>query len=346
MRRLETKQVWLIGAGILVIVVLGSLVEESGEVRLPSLPSSGQQVAMTRWQHSSGLISAEVPAGWRIDGQIGPAIDQGQFLIQGFAPDGRAFFSLAHNWYSFMEFQYGPYQPGRATVEAIVLPQFLQQQAQFPLSDAYTGVRVVYRGPNARLVMPGAVPGLSIPFDGGTVGFLLSRQDGGVSVGGAYGETMYIASPGTPGLWRLRLFVAAVAPAEGEPEPAELQRAVVRVVTSLDLSPEFFALWAQAHQQTMQQMREYSASMDRVFSGYLESMARSSDASDRAMDRWASMMRGGHYGTDDSTGEEYWVSNDHDYWFVNDRGEVAGNDTADVPTYGDNWRPLRRSWPR
>ena len=36
------------------------------------------------------------------------------------------------------------------------------------------------------------------------------------------GETMYTVLPGTPGLWRLRLFAGAIAPAEPRVQAAAL----------------------------------------------------------------------------------------------------------------------------
>jgi hypothetical protein len=78
--------------------------------------AAAARVDFTRWTHPQGLFSAEVPAGWRIEGQVAPqGLDKGAFMLQGFAPDGRAMFSFAHNWLWFMEYQYGPYRPGHAT---------------------------------------------------------------------------------------------------------------------------------------------------------------------------------------------------------------------------------------
>lgn len=297
------------------------------------------RLKFVRWQEPNGLFSAEVPVGWRIDGGIGSSMDLGQFKIQGFSPDGLSLFSLAHNWLSFMEYQYGPYRPGGETIEAFILPQFLQQQG------GYSGIRIVYRSPTERIMLTNPMTGIPIPFDHGTVGFLLQRKDGGFSAGTAYAETVYIASPGTPGLWRLRLFAAALAPAEQNAQRI-VRDALLHVTTSLHLSEQFFTLWQQSFNHTMKQMRRYSAQMDRVFNNYLRSVGRSSSRNGRdPLDGWTSMMRGGRYAVDKTTGEEYWISNDHDYWFVNDRGDVVGNDTGDVPTYGENWRPLHQTWP-
>ena len=66
-----------------------------------------------------------------------------------------------------MEFQYGPYRPGAATIESIVLPGFLQEQRA-------AESRVVYRGANRRTSMPSEI-GVAMPFDSGTIGFLMRR---------------------------------------------------------------------------------------------------------------------------------------------------------------------------
>lgn len=291
------------------------------------------------WQDPRGLLRVEVPAGWKIDGAVGPAMDLGQFKVQGFSPDGRSLFSFAHNWLSFMEFQYGPYRPGHATIESFVLPQFLQEHPE------YTQVRIVYRSPNRRLLMPNPMTGMGIPFDHGLLGLLLQRSDGSFSTGMAFAETVYIPSPGTPGLWRMRLFAAAVAPAD-EVSQRTIRGVLDRVVSSLKLSEEFFALWHQEHARSLEHMRTYSAQMDRVFHHYLRSAGRSSSKKGgNPLDGWATMMRGGEYAENPKTGEQYWVSNDHEHWFVNDRGDVVGNDTGEVPTYGENWHPLTRVGP-
>lgn len=291
------------------------------------------QLRFERWTHSSGLFSTDVPAGWRIDGALGDAMDQGQFRINAVSPDGRSHLSFGHNWLSFMEFQYGPYRPGAATIESLVLPAFLQEQRA-------SQSRVVYRSANRRISMPSQI-GVPIPFDAGTIGFLMRRGDGGYSAGTAMGETMFIASPGTPGLWRLRLFAAAVAPADSASQAAA-RAAITRLVDGLELSPRFHQLWNEGFQQTQQQMRAYSEQMDRVFSGYLRSAARASSpasARDSAED-WATMMRGGQYGENEETGERYWISNERSSWWVNDQGVVHGNDTGAPPADNSNWRAL------
>lgn len=291
------------------------------------------QIRFERWTHASGLFSTDVPAGWRVDGALGDAMDQGQFRITAVSPDGRSHLSFGHNWLSFMEFQYGPYRPGAATIETLVLPGFLREQG-------VTESRVVYRGANRRISMPSRI-GVPIPFDAGTVGFLMRRPDGGYSAGTAMGETMFIASPGTPGLWRLRLFAAAVAPADARAQ-ADARAGMTRMVEKLELSPEFHQLWNEGFTQTQQQMRTYSEQMDRVFSGYLRSAARSSSRSsgrDTAED-WATMMRGGQYGEAEGTGDSYWITNERSSWWVNDQGRVEGNDTGAPPADNSNWRPI------
>ncbi len=285
------------------------------------------------WSSPDGMMHTRVPAGWRVTGSPGMAPDLGQFRIEATSPDGRSYFTLAHNWLSFMEFQYGRYQPGAATVERIVLPQFLQSQ------PGYRAVRVTYRGAARRVNMPTSL-GFAMPFDSGTLGFLLERHDGGFTAGTAFAETNYIASPGTPGLWRLRLFAAVLAPAD-DASQAQAREAVTTAFESLELSPQFFQVWNAAFQQTQRQMREYSAQMDRVFSRYLRSAGASASASGKdPLDGWSKMMRGGEYGENQETGESYWVSNDHDYWWVNDGGDVFGNDTGDVPLNRGNVHPL------
>lgn len=302
----------------------------NGQV-VPGAPAAAQ-LRFTRWSHPSGLFSAEVPEGWTVDGALGDAMDQGQFRINATSRDGRSLISLGHNWVSYMEFQYGPYQPGAATIERLLLPDFLRQQG-------YTASKVVYRTRNKRVSMPSEI-GVPIPFDSGTLGLLLTGRDGSFSAGTAMGETVYIQSPGTPGLWRLRLFATAIAPASAQAQ-ADARAALERATGSLDLSPQFFALWNQAFAHTQQQMREYSRQMDRVFSRYLQSAARSSARGGRdGGEDWATMMRGGQYAENTETGEHYWVTNDKKDWWVSDNGTVVGNDTGAPPAVNENWRPL------
>ncbi len=327
---------WAIAAAILTtFAVIGAVVEtEKPGLAARSAEAAESNLKFVRWEHPSGLLSIDVPAGWRIEGEIGTATDLGQFKIQGYSPDGRSLFSLAHNWLSFMEFQYGPYRPGHGTIEAFVLPEFLKREG------GYAASRVVYRSRIQRVIVRNRYTGLPTPFDAGVLGFLLQRNDGGFSAGTAFAETTYIASPGTPGLWRLRVFTAAIAPAEDGAQQ-DIRTVLDRAVRSLKLSKEFFALWHQAHDRTVKQMRAYSAQMDRVFSRYLASVGRSSSRNGRdPLDGWAVMMRGGQYAVDETTGEQYWISNQWKYWFVNDRGELVGNDTGEVPTNGGNWRPV------
>ncbi|HEX6322306.1 MAG TPA: hypothetical protein VFZ36_01170, partial [Vicinamibacterales bacterium] len=280
-RRSEVHMYWTrlspVQRGIAVAVAAAGLViagvagmrdaPEAGDgaaAREAAAPSSG--LRFVRWSHPSGLFSTDVPEGWTIDGAVGDAMELGQFRVNADSPDRRSHVSFAHNWLSFMEFQYGRYRPGAATVETLVLPAFLQEQRA-------AASRVVFRGANRSVSMPSEI-GVPIPFDTGTVAFLLQRPDGGFSAGTAMGETMFIASPGTPGLWRLRVFAAAVAPADSQAQ-ADARAAVTRMVDRLELSPQFLELWNRAFQQTQRQMREYGAEMDRVFSNYLASAARS-----------------------------------------------------------------------
>lgn len=342
MSRLQRGAAMLVGlAGVAILAVGGYLAADGrdGDAGAPTAETAAardqaaSQLRFTRWTHPSGLFSTDVPQGWRVDGALGDAADQGQFRINADSPDGRSHVSFAHNWLSFMEFQYGPYRPGAATIESIVLPGFLKEQR---IAES----RVVYRGANRRTSMRSEM-GASIPFDTGTIGFLMRRPDGGYSAGTAMGETMFIASPGTPGLWRLRLFAAAIAPAEPGAQ-ADARASMARMVEKLELSPQFMELWSRAFQQTQTQMREYSRQMDRVFSEYLRSAARSSSRAggrDTAED-WATMMRGGQYAEDTSTGERYWVSNERSSWWVNDRGTVVGSDTGAPPAVNENWKPL------
>lgn len=324
MTEANRKRMLVAGGVIAVLFLLSGIFLREGE----------EGLEFVRWEHPTGLLRAQVPAGWKIEGELGSALELGQFKLQGYSPDGQSLFSLAHNWLSFMEFQYGPYRPGNATIESFVLPQFLQQYKE------YVGVRVVYRSANRRVLLPNPMTGLGVPFDSGTLGFLLQRSDGPFSAGTAFAETMYIPSPGTPGLWRLRLFLAAVAPAEESAQQA-VRSVLDRVMASLELSEEFFRLWHQAGERSAELMRAYSEQMDRVFSDYLTSVARSAARQDRALEGWAIMMRGGRWAEDETTGDKYWITNNRKYWWVNDQGVVVGNDTGEVPTYGENWRPLR-----
>jgi len=323
-------------AGLAMMVMSARADSKEPIIDVVTLADSDEDVGVSfvRWTHPSGLFSTDVPRGWRIDGALGDAMDQGQFRINAVSPDGRSHLSFGHNWLSFMEFQYGPYRPGAATVESIVLPSFLQEQRAL-------ASRVVYRSANRRISMRTQI-GVPMPFDAGTIGFLMQRADGRYAAGTAMGETMYIASPGTPGLWRLRLFAAAVAPAEPGAQ-ADARAALTRMVDRLELSPQFFQLWNESFQQTQAHMREYSAQMDRVFSSYLRSAARSSSRSPGGRDTaedWATLMRGGQYAEDETTGERYWVTNERDSWWVNDRGAVVGSDTGAPPAVNENWKRL------
>ena len=321
-------------AGIVIAGVAGtvSAPDQDAGTAAGGAAAPASELRFVRWSHPSGLFSTDVPRGWTIDGAVGDAMELGQFRINADSPDGRSHVSFAHNWLSFMEFQYGRYRPGAATVETLVLPAFLQEQRA-------AASRIVFRSANRNVSMPSEI-GVPIPFDSGTVAFLLQRPDGGYSAGTAMGETMFIASPGTPGLWRLRLFAAAVAPA-GAGAQADARAAVTRMVDRLELSPQFLELWNRAFQQTQQQMREYSAEMDRVFSNYLASAARSASPSRRdGAEDWATMMRGGQYGEDPETGNSYWTTNDRSSWWVDDRGTVVGNDTGTPPAVNANWKRL------
>jgi hypothetical protein len=292
-------------------------------------------VGFVRWKHPQGLFSMDVPAGWRIDGRIGAALDQGQFLIEGRSPDGSAMFAIAHNWQSFMEFQYGRYRPGTATLESLILPQLPQH------NPGIRQLRVAYRSANQRVALRTPGTGLPIQIDKGLVGLLGYGASGRMIAGSALGETLYIPVPGTPGLWRLRLFVAGIAPAEAQRQ-VEIQAVQRRAFDSLQLSPEFMRTWQEGAAQSAKAMREYSRDMDRIFSRYLVSAGRSSSGRRDPLQGWSEMMRGGHYETDPSTGSQHLVANDQRYWFKNDQGEIRGNDTGDVPAPQDNWRLLTR----
>jgi hypothetical protein len=297
------------------------------------------QVRFERWQHPQGLFSAEVPAGWRIEGQVDPqGLDKGAFMIQGYSPDGRAMFSFAHNWLWFMEFQYGPYQPGLATVERQVLPRLPANLPQMGLRD----IRVVYRSANRGQTLPNPATGMALRGDRGTLGMLAMTGRGEVLAGTLLGETLYMPVPGSPGLWSLRIFSGGLAPANSA-DQAMIRAIQARLVETLQLAPEFMQAWSQAHQHTVGLMREYSREMDRVFERYLSSTRRSTAAADKdPMEGWAEMMRGGHYEQDDRTGDQHWVGNNHQHWWKNDRGEIHGNNTGQAPANGDNWYGLHR----
>lgn len=280
--------------------MIGSIVEERAADDDPDHAVAAEEdIRFVRWQHPSGLFATEVPAGWRIEGEIGPNLELGQFKIEGYSPDGRSFFTLAHNWLSYMEYFAGPYRPGHATIEEFILPQFLAQQSQ------YIGARVVYRSPIRQLFVPDPLTGLGIGFDSGNLGFLLQHADGSFAAGMAAAETTHIPSPGTPGLWRLRLGAIAFAPAD-EGSLRFVRAVLERAYGSLELSDEFFRIWNEAHEATVKTMRDFSRQMERVFDRYLESAGRSSARGDRdPLDGWSEMMRGGGYAEDPTTGEQY-----------------------------------------
>jgi hypothetical protein len=64
---------------------------------------------------------------------------------------------------------------------------------------------------------------------------------------------MYIPVPGTPGLWRLRLFLAGIAPTDPQNQAA-IQAIQQRIFSSLKLSPQFMQLWKQGFQHSMELM--------------------------------------------------------------------------------------------
>jgi hypothetical protein len=301
-------------------------------------PNPGPAAApprFVRWTHPQGLFSAEVPAGWRVEGMVAPeGLDKGAFLIQASAPDDRAMVSFAHNWLFFMEYQYGRYRPGSETVETLVLPSVPRN---WPVVSE---LRVTYRGPNAQAVVTNPATGLPLRMDAGTLGLLARTARGEVLAGTAMGETLYMPVPGTPGLWSLRIFSGGIAPAD-EGAQAEMREIQERLVASLELAPGFVEAWSQAHRQTTERMRRYSADMDRVFSRYLASTARSTSSRKDPLEGWAEMMRGGHYEDDERTGEQHWVGNNHTSWWKNQQGEIVGNDTGQAPVGPDAWHLLR-----
>lgn len=298
-------------------------------------PPAAPEIRFVRWRQAQGLFSADVPAGWRVEGRISPeGLDKGAFIIEGFSPDGRAMFAFAHNWQYFMEYQYGAYRPGRLTVESLVLPQVPNA---WPV---VRGIRVTYRSPNSQAMVTNPNTGLPLRLDAGTLGFLATTARGEVLAGTAMGETLYMPVPGSPGLWGLRIFSGGIAPATDQ-DQADIQKIQARLVASLELAPEFVQAWNQAHDRTTERMRQYSVEMDRVFSRYLASTRRSNSPRKDPMEGWAEMMRGGHYRRDERTGEEHWVGNNHEAWWKNDRGEIVGSNTGAPPANNQNWYPLR-----
>ncbi len=184
-------------------------------------------------------------------------------MIEGFSPNGDAMFALAHNWLSFMEAQYGRYRPGAATLETLVIPDMPKTV------PGLREIRTVYRGPSERTVLPNPASGMSIQTDRGVLGLAGYSRAGQPVAGSALGETLYIPVPGTPGLWRLRLFVAGIAPAQAERQ-AEISAIQRHVFQSLQLSDQFKKLWQEGFQHSVQIMQEYSRDMDRVFDSYLQ----------------------------------------------------------------------------
>lgn len=297
----------------------------------------GGPVKFVRWRHPQGWFSADVPQGWQINGQIDPqGLDKGAFAIQGVAPDGRSMFSFAHNWLWFMEYQYGPYRPGTATLETLVIPGLPTHLPELGLRS----VRVVYASRNTRFEVRNPQTGLPIVSDSGQVSVLARNARGEFLAGALHGETMYIPMGSTPGLWSLRIFSGGLAPATDarQAENLEIQR---RVAESIQLSPEFTQAWSEAHARTIQAMRTYSAAMERAFRQSVQSSQRASRGQSPE-DKWAEMMRGGHDVYDERTGERHWVSNDYPSWWKNDQGVVYGNATGQPPADNGNWHPLQR----
>lgn len=300
---------------------------------------AAESLRFVRWEHPQQLFSAQVPQGWYVEGQIDPqGLDKGAFMIRGFAPDGRAMFTFAHNWLWFMEYQYGPYRPGTATLESLVVPGLAQNLPRLNLSQ----IRVAYVSPNRSFQVTNPDTGMPLRGDQGSLGLLARNGAGEILAGSLLGETLYIPMPGTPGLWSLRIFSGGIAP-NTPTDQAAIQAIQQRLADSLELSPEFRRIWGDAHQRTVESMRVYSQDMDRAFGGYLASLRRESASPGQSPEeKWAEMMRGGHYENDDRTGERHWVGNDYQYWWKNDQGHLTGNNTGQPPADHGNWYPIRR----
>ncbi len=311
----------------------------TGEGQAGMRAASRPHIRYVRWSDPQGLFSAEVPRGWRVEGQVNPqGLDKGAFMIQGFSPDGRSMFSFAHNWLWFMEYQYGPYRPGAATLESFVVPKLPENVPQMRLRD----VRIVYRGADRHSQLTNPTTGMALRADQGTLGLLAMRAGGEVLAGTLTGETLYIPTPGSPGLWGLRIFSGGIAPATSG-DQAGIQEIQMHLVQTLKLSQEFRQAWANAHRHTMENMRQYSRDMGRVFDSYLASAGRSNAGNRKdPMEGWAEMMREGHYEHNEETGEEYWVGNNDRYWWTDDRGDVVGNNTGAPPANDENWHVLTR----
>jgi hypothetical protein len=311
----------------------GAGAEDGGSSRAFDMAGDASRVDFVRWQHPRGLFNAEVPQGWRIEGQIDPqGLDKGAFMIRGFSPDGGAMFAFAHNWQWFMEYQYGPYRPGSTTLESLIVPGLVQNLPSMKLSQ----VRVAYVGPNKRSQVTDPLNGLPLLADQGSLGLLARNGKGEILAGTLLGETLYMPVPGSPGLWSLRIFSGGLA-ANRPTEQDKILAIQKRVFESLELSPEFMQAWGDAHARTVESMRTYSRDMERAFGGYLESTRRNSASGKDPNEEWAEMMRGGHYEHDDRTGERYWVNNDYRHWFKNDRGILVGNNTGQPPDTQHNW---------
>jgi hypothetical protein len=285
------------------------------------------EVSFVRWSDPNGFISTEVPAGWTVEGGLGEAgLTDGQFTISARSGDGRTQIFFAHNLIVFMEAYYGSYMPGSETIERLLLPDFVRR-------EGVKDLRVTFRSANTHVDWPSA--GGSIPLDTGTLGFLYVDSASRVQYGAAIVQTLYIASVGTPGAWRPRLYAAAVAPAD-DASQAVARVAIERLVARLELSDQFIALWNEGFSQTQQVVRAYSDQMTRIFRSSSSAAGTSGDA----MDDWASYMRGGEYATNPETGDSYWVTNDTTYHYVNSQGTIVGNDTGTVPAGGGNWTQL------
>ena len=347
---MKRKSVWGLVALVVALALLG--IWESGSDDKPPArkenniggiarsfkSANGAGVHFERWTHPQRLFSAEVPRGWRVEGNIDPqGLDKGSFMIRGFSPDGRSMFVFAHNWQWFMEYQYGRYRPGNATLETLVVPDLPKNLPEMGLR----AVRVSYASPNKRFQVPNPTTGMMIVGDQGKLGLMAVNARGEAMAGTLLGETMYIPMPGTPGLWSLRIFSGGLAPATPADQEANLA-IQKRIFESLELSAEFMQQWRSAHDRSVQLMRDYSRDMDRVMKGFLESArARSGPSGKSPEEKWSEMMRGGHYERDDRTGDRHWVGNDHRYWFKNDRGILVGNNTGQPPSNHDNWHRMR-----
>jgi hypothetical protein len=285
-----------------------------------------------------GSLSCEVPQGWSAVLALGE-ISSGAFGILARDPNGRIEVRFAHNWNVFMDSQVGGYLPGNQVIERVLLPQYAQEIRPYQVEG------VLWRSQNQRELFSDpalAAYGVQIPADSGTLIFAVRHPRGERLIGTAFAKTVRVYEhpaglvTQADGISLVNFSALTVAPAE-EAGQRFAGRVLENMICTLNLSGQYVQAWHNSFQAGQAIARDYSETVSRIVNeGYASRM----ESQDRNDEQWAIYMRGGQYGQDPLTGDNHWITNDHNYWFVDTQGHVVGNDTGDVPTYQGNWRQL------